>query len=174
MLEVARDLAESSSVRLRDEDGDFMRPLTFCEAGCGIGTKLYLAKHYYGLSEFGYEIDDRYLAKCEELKVHAIKCDLREYSPPWPVFDIVYLARPFKDDSAEAEWEQGVMDAMRPGGVLISAFAAVKPYRWACYYRRPFRGVWVKNPGSYHEMIQRCTMGPDPLVPEPGPGPLGG
>lgn len=168
MLAVARDLAEAASIRLRGESGE-VRPITFGEAGSGIGTKLYLARHHFGLSEMGYEIDERYLVKSQELGVHAVRCDLRELTPPWVKFDIVYLARPFKDDSVEAEWERSVMDAMRPGAVLISAFAAVKPYTWDCYYRKPFRGVWVKSQSGYHSLIQRSTTGPDPLVPQPGP-----
>ena len=58
---------------------------------------------------------DRYLAKCEELKVHAIKCDVaRVFASRLAVFDIVYLARPFKVDSAEAGVGAGLSsDAVR-------------------------------------------------------------
>jgi SAM-dependent methyltransferase len=159
MLEVARQLA-----------ADGLRKLRFAEAGCGIGTKLYLARHYYDMDEMGYEIDDRYLAQCRDLEVHAEKCDLRVDTPPWEKFDIVYLSRPFKSDEYEVAWEKSVLDAMRPGAVLMSAYAAVKPYKWPCYYRRPFRGVWVKPMVSdpvYDAMISRNTTGSDPLVPEP-------
>jgi hypothetical protein len=122
------------------------RELSFAEAGSGIGTKLYLARHKYGLAETGYEINEDYLARSAELGVNAIKRDLGDpgNQPDWAAFDLVYIARPFKDDAVEADWERSVMAAMRPGGRLISAFAAVKPYDWPCYYRRSFRGVWIK------------------------------
>lgn len=159
MLYVARAWAMSpSNSRLR-----------FGEAGSGIGTKLYLARNYYGMDELGYEISDEYLAASRLLEVRAEKCDLRTEVPPWDRFDIVYLSRPFKDDDREVEWERSVMEAMRPGAVLISAYAAVKPYAWKVCYRRPFRGVWVKPYALPQAIGIQRSASPDPLVPEPGP-----
>lgn len=167
MLQVAHELAVDNNVRLRDGSG--LRRLSLAEAGSGIGTKLYLARYKFDLDEMGYEISEEYLAKSRELGVHAERCDLREETPPWVKFDIVYIARPFKDDEYEVAWERSVMKAMRPGAVLISAYAAVKPYSWPCYYRAPFRGVWIKpaTASQYSAMIARQTTGSDPLVPEP-------
>lgn len=163
MLEVARGLVMPVGLR------KMLKP-RLAEAGCGIGTKLYLAKHHFDMDETGYEINEVYLAMCRDLEVNAIRCDLRVDKPPWDKFDIVYVARPFKSDEYEVAWEQEVMDTMRPGTVLISAYAAVKPYKWQCHYRRPFRGVWVKpgkSTGVYDAMISRNPAGSDPLVPEP-------
>jgi hypothetical protein len=128
------------------EAGQEPRQISIAEAGSGIGTKLYLAKHEYGLDEIGYENNDDYLVKARELDVHCEKWDLSDLGnqPVWSARDIVYTARPFKDEIFEAEWEQKVQDDMRPGAVLISAFTAVKPYSWPCYFRRPFCGVWAK------------------------------
>lgn len=158
MLDVARRLFTAS-----------LRKLRFAEAGCGIGTKLYLAERQFDLDAIGYEINDDYLAKCRELGVRAEKCDLRVDKPPWEKFDIVYLSRPFKSDEYEVRWEWEVLSAMRPGAVLINAYAAIKPHKWQCYYRKPFRGVWVKpeKAATYDAMISRNTEGSDPLVPEP-------
>jgi hypothetical protein len=160
MLEVARSLAM-----------DGLRRLTFMEAGSGIGTKLYLAQYHFGMSATGYEINDQYIELARDLNVNTVKCDLREEDPAWEDADIVYLARPFKDDKYESDWERKVMDRMGPGRVLVSAYAAVKPRDWACYYRLPFRGVWLK-PGVrtvpvYDAMITREEAGPDPLIPQP-------
>lgn len=171
MLKVAQRLAAESSIRLR-EPGQGTHRLKLAEAGSGIGTKGYFAKHYFDLDFTGYEINDEYIARSADLGVNTIKCDLRESpGPPWTMYDIVYVARPFKDDGEEARWELAVMQAMRPGAVLISAFAAVKPYSWECHYRSAFRGVWVKPYSApvYTDMIRRTDDGPDPLVPQPGP-----
>ena len=56
----------------------------------------------------------------------------------------------------------------RPGAVLISAYAAVKPYTWQCYDRGSFRGVWQKPRSApvYSAMIERQEPH-DPLVTEP-------
>jgi hypothetical protein len=140
--------------------GHAERQLSFVEAGCGIGTKLYLAKHRFDMIEVGYEINDEYLTSCHQLGVHAEKRDLAdEYNPPiWAAFDIVYIARPFKDDLREAQWERSVHADMRPGSVLVSAFAAVKPYDWLCFYRRPFQGIWVKpEPGVYTDPVTAAS-----------------
>lgn len=162
MLEVARSLAM-----------DGLRRLRFMEAGSGIGTKLYLAQYHFEMSATGYEISDDYIAKARALEpnVNTVKMDLREESPPWEEADIAYIARPFKDDDYEVQWERDVLDRLRPGAVLISAYAAYKPRNWPCYYRMPFRGVWLKPGGRtakvYGAMISRTTDGSDPLVPEP-------
>lgn len=168
-LELAEfDRMLTVAVQLLSRSGG-LRQLFFAEAGCGIGTKLYLAKNYYNLHETGYEISRDYLAKAGRLGVNAYYWDLRESQPPWSHFNIVYIARPFKDDAVEVAWESAVCEAMRPGAVLISAYTAFKPYSWPCYYRRPFRGVWVKpRAASYNQMIRR-TEPTDPLVREPGP-----
>jgi len=168
MLHVANGLAVDNNIRLRGE-GDALRRLSLAEAGSGIGTKLYLAVNKFNLDAWGYEVSDDYIAKARKLGVRTVKCDFRTEKPPWAKFDIVYIARPFKDDDVEVAWEREVMKDMRPGAVLISAYAAVKPYDWPCFYRAPFRGVWIKpaTANQYSAMIARQTMGSDPLVPEP-------
>lgn len=117
---------------------------SFFEAGCGIGTKLALAQNGYGLAAFGWELVEEYLDQCKVLDVSAERHDLRYEDPGYEDYDIVYISQPFKDDATEVAWERRVHRAIRPGGILIAAFASVKPYTWECYYRQPWRGVWVK------------------------------
>jgi hypothetical protein len=167
MLEIARTCAM-----------DGLRRLVFLEAGSGIGTKLYLAQYHFGMTAIGYEINKEYIALARDLPVNTVEADLRTEDIAWDDGDIVYVARPLKSDEAdqirpdarEIELEQKIMDRMRPGAVYMAAYAAVKP-RWPCYYRRPFKGVWVKPggrlPNVYTAMIAREIDGSDPLVPEP-------
>jgi len=148
-------------------------PITLVEAGSGIGTKLYWAQKKYGMQVTGYEINKEYIERARQLfGIETEQRDLREPPfPDWKAFNIVYLARPLKEDDEEWAWEQAVHDAMAPGSVLISGFSAKKPYGWHCHYRFPFHGVWVKPASSavYDQMISRQAPH-DPLVPEPGPG----
>ena len=130
----------------RRTDSHSKGPISFWEAGSGIGTKLYLAKHHYGMTEYGFERFDYYVEAARKLGVQCEQRDLSDLDdqPSWEVPDIVFTARPFKDELFEDKWERLVQDRMRPGAVLISTFTSRKPYGWRCLYRATFRGVWVK------------------------------
>lgn len=146
MLEIAYNY-------FRKTDSHSPGPISIAEAGSGIGTKLYLAKHKYGMTEYGYEINAGYVEAARKL---GVQCEIRDLAnmldqPVWSAFDIVYVARPFKDDLKERQWEQAVRDLMRPGAVYMATFAASKPYTWRCLHKGSFRGIWVK---------------PDPSLPE--------
>jgi hypothetical protein len=137
MLEVAIDY-------LSDLHGHH-DPLSIWEAGSGIGTKLLWAKQR-GLYEYGFELFDYYVAAAKELGVACEQRDLSdlEDQPAWEVPNIVFTARPFKNDILEYEWERIVQERMHPGAVLISTFTSRKPYGWVVLYRATFRGVWAK------------------------------
>jgi hypothetical protein len=119
--------------------------ISIWEAGSGIGTKLKWAKQR-GLIEYGFERFDYYIKAAKELGVACEQRDLSDLDnqPSWEIPDIVFTARPFKDDLFEARWEKLVQDRMRIGAVLMSTFTARKPYGWPVLYRAGFRGVWVK------------------------------
>jgi hypothetical protein len=143
-----RDWAEMLDVAVKyykRTDSHSIGPISFWEAGSGIGTKLVWAKQQ-GLIEYGFELFEDYVAAAKEL---GVQCEIRDLSnldnqPSWEVPDIVFTARPFKDDVFEVKWENLVQDMMRPGAVLMSTFTARKPRSWPCLYRVGFRGVWVK------------------------------
>jgi hypothetical protein len=145
MLHVAYDhLSATQSHRLRSTAAD--SAFSIWEAGSGIGTKLYLAKHKYLMTEYGFEYEEDYIEAAREL---GVACEWRDLSdldnqPSWEVPDIVFTARPFKDDLFEKRWEQLVQDRMREGAVLIQSFKASRPYDWHCLYHRSFQGVYVK------------------------------
>jgi hypothetical protein len=152
MLHIAYDLAIDNTISPAQQ---ISHP-SIVEAGSGIGTKLYLAKNKYMMIEYGYEINPEYVAKAREL---GVKCEVRDLTqdpaPVWGMYDIVYTCRPLKNDIAEHRWERSVQEAMRPGAVLMAAFVAAKPYNWPCYYRRPFRGIWVKpEPNDEHTQAE--------------------
>ena len=137
------------------------RPISIWEAGSGIGTKLLWAKQQ-GLIEYGFELFDYYIEAAHKL---GVKCEQRDLSdldnqPSWEVPDIVFTARPFKDDLFENKWERLIQDQMRPGAVLISTFTSKKPYDWQTLYRATFRGVWVKphEPDPTSEDVQSAVI----------------
>jgi hypothetical protein len=101
------------------------------------------------LALYGFELFEEYVAAARELGVQCEQRDLSDLDnqPSWEVPDIVFTARPFKDDLFEAKWEKLVHDMMHPNAVLLSTFTGRKPYGWPCLYRVGFKGVWVK-PGT--------------------------
>jgi hypothetical protein len=132
-------------------------PIVIWEAGSGIGTKLRWAQQR-GLTEYGFELFDYYIEAAKELGVACEQRDLSDLDgqPDWSIPDIVFTARPFKDDLLENRWEKLVQDRMRPGAVLISTFTSRKPYGWMVLYRATFRGVWAKPvaPSPEPESVQ--------------------
>jgi hypothetical protein len=138
MLEIAIDYCRQTGSHSKG-------PISIWEAGSGIGTKLRWAKQQ-GLTEYGFEKFDYYIDAARELGVACEQRDLSDLDnqPAWEIPDIVFTARPFKDNLFEKRWEKLVQDQMRPGAVLIQTFKAVRPYTWQCLYHRTFRGVYVK------------------------------
>jgi SAM-dependent methyltransferase len=151
-------LAYATLVR---EIADLDRAPRFFEAGCGIGTKLYVAKHEFGLDELGWELFPEYVKQAQELGVNVQQHDLRAEEPAWHKFDIVFISRPFKDETEEHAWEERIQAAMQPGAVLMASYAAVKPYTWRWVYKGSWRIVAVKPlPGE-----PRHTFRVDPISP---------
>jgi hypothetical protein len=130
MLKIAIEHAEPT--------GD---PTTFFEAGAGIGTKLYVAQFGFDLFAHGWEINPTYIEFAQDLGVSIEQQDLASDDPDWSLWDIVYIAQPFKDDATEVTWERKVHNSMRPGAILMAAYASVKPYDWELFYRAPWRFV---------------------------------
>ena len=142
------DMLECAIAHYRHTDSHSKGPISLWEAGSGIGTKLKWAEQR-GLTAYGFELFDYYIAAAREL---GVQCEMRDLSdlenqPSWEVPDIVFTARPFKDNLFEFKWEKLVQNRMRPGAVLMSTFTARKPYGWPVLYRAATRGVWVK-PGA--------------------------
>ena len=153
----------------------------FLEAGCGIGTKLYLARENYGCWEYGFDINADFVKFAREiLGVRAYVGSVQDM--PYDKADVVYIARPYKDDAKEVEYEKMVHSRVRNGAILIAAYAAVKP-EWHCLFRLGQHGAWKKtddgqpvprkplppipqNLSDYNHLIRKRQPGPDPLKQE--------
>ncbi len=118
---------------------------TFFDAGCGIGTKMYLAFRMFGWAVYGWDLYPEYIEFARrQFGIQPEVRDLRKHEPDWAAYDVIMTSRPFKDDAEETAWERRVQEAMRPGAVLIGTHLGVKPYSWRWLYRAPWRLVAVK------------------------------
>lgn len=162
-IRVWDEMLRAANSYLDKQNSHQPRQFSIWEAGSGIGTKLYRAKNHYGMIEYGFEKFDYYIEAARKLDVQCEQRDLSDLDnqPSWEVPDIVFTARPFKDEFFEDKWEKLVQDQMRPGAVLISTFTARKPYGWLTLYRATFRGVWVKPVPSPNDpvSVQRSVIG---------------
>lgn len=95
-----------------------MKGREFLDVGCGPGTKMLLAKQFYGLEPQGIEIDPVMAAEARAWGsvLHADALEMpREGYQGW---DLIWLYRPFRDPQAEAQLEYLIKDAMKPGAIL--------------------------------------------------------
>lgn len=150
----------------------------FMEAGCGIGTKLYLARENYDCWEYGFDINADFTQHAREvLGVRAYVGSVQDMA--YEMADIVYISRPYKDDVKEVEYETMVHSRMRNGTILLAAYAAVKP-EWHYLFRLGQHGAWKKpddgqpvrrkplppipqSLSEYNYQIRKRQPGPDPL-----------
>jgi SAM-dependent methyltransferase len=150
----------------------------FLEAGCGIGTKLYVAREMYDMWEYGFDINADFIDHAKNaFGVRAYVGSVLDM--PYDLADVSYIARPYKDNSKEVEYERLVHHRIRNGAILIAAYAAVKP-EWHCLFRLGQHGAWKKpddgkpvprkplppHPESlpeYNALIRKRQPGPDPL-----------
>jgi SAM-dependent methyltransferase len=90
----------------------------FLDVGCGPGTKMLLASHFFGLEVNGIEID-------LVMGAAARKCgpvwtaDALQMAPGlYAAYDLIWLYRPFRDPVLEDKLEERIRNEMKVGAVL--------------------------------------------------------
>jgi SAM-dependent methyltransferase len=125
-----------------------MQGREFLDVGCGPGTKMLLARHFYGMGINGIEIDP------------VMAGEARRYGPVWaadalemasdiyPAYDLIWLYRPFRDQALEQRLETRIMDEMKPGAILAGGGWETCPadHRWITVVDdwELRRGAWMK------------------------------
>lgn len=102
---------------------------TFLDIGSGIGTKVMLASHVFGLAAFGIETDEAMVrhahANCRPSAVCDALSDGAERF--YGAYDIIWMYRPFRDGFFQAQLEHKVFDLMKPGAIIAGANWENKP-----------------------------------------------
>lgn len=92
----------------------------FLDVGCGIGTKVLLAKAFF--DSHGIEIEDRSVGVAQIIGAdNVIKGDCLTYDK-YDEFDFLYFFRPIRDFDKEAEFENRIHDQMKPGAVIAPIY----------------------------------------------------
>ena len=90
----------------------------FLDVGCGPGTKMLLAKHFFGLEPCGIEISETMSVAAEEHGAVRTGDALLAPEGVYENFDLIWLYRPFRDPELEDQLEKRIMGEMKPGAIL--------------------------------------------------------
>jgi SAM-dependent methyltransferase len=90
----------------------------FLDVGCGPGTKMLLASHFFGLTAAGIEINPA-MASAALGYGPVVRGDALAMAPgSYAEYDLVWLYRPFRDPLLEEQLEVRIMSEMKAGAVL--------------------------------------------------------
>ena len=118
----------------------------FLEVGCGIGTRMLVARELFGLDVTGVERVPDYAPVTEKLGLRAQVADARDYDG-YGQADVVWFNRPFRDRLLERELEAQVWAEVRPDAVVICAnLESRPPASWWTILDdwEERRGIWSK------------------------------
>lgn len=117
----------------------------FADVGCGPGTKMQIARDLFGLEVYGVEIDKHMATEAGcRMPGRVIRADALEHPVAWETFDLIWLYRPFRDQSSEFRLEEKIMSQMKPGAVLAGS-------------------SWEHDPGrmGWQPIVDDCLPAPD-------------
>jgi SAM-dependent methyltransferase len=125
-----------------------MRGRAFLDVGCGPGTKMLLARHFFGFEADGIEISREMAEAAAEHGVVFI-ADAGDTAPGfYAPYDLIWLYRPFRDPVLERRLEAWIMDEMKPGAILAGGGWEICPadHRWIPVVDdwELRRGAWMK------------------------------
>ena len=90
----------------------------FLDVGCGPGTKMKLAAHFFGLAPCGIEIDEDMAAAAAVIGGVRTGDALTVPDGIYENFDLIWMYRPFRDVQLERALEDRVTAEMKPGAIL--------------------------------------------------------
>ena len=132
-----------------------MKGRAFLEVGCGPGTKMLLASHFYGLEAEGVEIDEKMgtAARVHGAVYHADA--LQMPSGFYAGYDLIWLYRPFRDPELERQLELRIAREMKPGAILAGGAWEYCPaeHGWI-----PVMDDWELRRGAWMKPARASTL----------------
>jgi SAM-dependent methyltransferase len=122
----------------------------FLDIGCGPGTKMLLAEHFFGMQAYGIEINPE-MADAARKTISSAERVLTGDAGKFGGYgdwDLIWLYRPFRDPKLEELLEHQVMSMMRPGAILAGGAWELCPAdrKWITVVDdwELRRGAWMK------------------------------
>ena len=118
----------------------------FLEVGCGIGTRMLVARDFFGLDTHGFDRVPEYVKEAQSQGLSAETADALEY-PHYGDFDLIWFNRPFNNASMQSRLEGKVWNDARSGAVVICAnLLEQPPSQWWMVLEdwEVRRGIWQK------------------------------
>jgi len=110
----------------------------FCDAGCGIGTKLIIAKTLGFREPIGIEIDPKLIKAAKSIygirqrlsknspnEPKIVRGDIREHD--YSQYGVIYYYEPLHDSVEQKKFEQKVFDEVAPGSYIVRVGLANGP-----------------------------------------------
>lgn len=99
----------------------------FLDIGCGPGTKMQLAAHFFGMETRGIEVVTE-MARAAQVHGEVLPYDaLKAPANFYAEFDLVWMYRPFRDKDLQFQLDCRVMKEMKPGAILAGGQWEVCP-----------------------------------------------
>lgn len=95
------------------------------DAGCGIGTKLVVAREFGWQNLYGVERRAEYVAHAKQMCPNATITVGQIEDHDFSSYDVVYMFQPAREPSLETWLEHHVVSRMRPGAIAFMPHAAL-------------------------------------------------
>jgi hypothetical protein len=138
----------------------------FIDVGCGIGTKVHLASHYF--DAYGVELHPPYAKSARKLtrtkKFHKFggytayhtrhlhqrifQTDALKFN--YSGYDVVYFFRPMSNDKMQKELEQRIYKQVKPGTIIIPIYAISDFPSNIKHLQTPSKKLYVKVRDKQH------------------------
>lgn len=124
----------------------------FLEMGAGPGTKMLLAREFFGWDVHGFDVCDEYAAFARDaLALDVQTCDALEWMK-YGGYDVIWFNRVYRDPELQERLEPSIWNEASPGTVLMCANLENRPplawYPVLDEWDDSRAGIWQKPSGA--------------------------
>lgn len=117
---------------------EYKKPL-FVDVGCGIGTKLVLAKQFYKFDLAGIECYPDYVKVARELVPYAKIIEGNALDQDYSAYDVIYFYCPACNKDIQTKLEARIIETAKPGAYVLANMKMSGEKAWSSH---PMKTVW--------------------------------